>query len=195
VVVCPDGSSVRAAFYQDKQCQVGNISLNSLLSYRKTYALDDWSTMIITVKHTQSQYQEPGFSQKLELVLQRRVKFDIDISFPAGLLTKQINSDVKGYNSFNGISLATLAQFSFYNPNKINKLRPYKVGAGFVAFNAFNLSNSSGVERELGLVVLGSVYPTRSDAKFTFPLYLGGGYLLNKGKLFIMLGPGIGVRL
>ncbi|GAB3295189.1 hypothetical protein [Hymenobacter tenuis] len=195
VVVCPDGSSVRAAFYQDKQCQVGNLSLNSLLSYRKTYDLDDWSTIIITIKHTQSQYQEPGFSQKLELVLQRRVKFDIDISFPAGLLTKQINSDVKGYNSFNGISLATLAQFSFYNPNKINKLRPYKVGAGFVAFNAFNLSQDAAVSRELGLVILGSVYPTRSDAKFTFPLYLGGGYLLNKQRFFFMLGPGIGIRL
>ncbi|UOQ64595.1 hypothetical protein [Hymenobacter volaticus] len=82
IVICPGDNSVRAAFYQDKQCQVGNISLNSLLNARKTYDLDDWSTMIVTVRHTAGQYQEAGFSQKLELVLQRRVKFDIDVSFP-----------------------------------------------------------------------------------------------------------------
>jgi hypothetical protein len=191
--VCPDENSVRAAFYQDKQCQVGNISLNNLLSSRKTYSLDDWSTIIVTVRHNQAQYQEPGFSQKLELVLQRRVKFDIDISFPGGLLTKYKGET--SFTSFGGISLATLAQFSFYHPTKINKLRPYKIGAGFVALNAFNLSQDGNVSRDLGLVVLGSVYPTRSDAKLTFPLYLGGGYLMNKGKPFFLFGPGIGIRL
>ncbi|MBC6698546.1 hypothetical protein [Hymenobacter sp. BT190] len=198
VVVCPDDNSVRAAFYQDKQCQVGNISLNSLLGSRKTYALDDWSTIIVTVRHNPAQYQEAGFSQKLELVLQRRVKFDIDISFPAGLLTKQLNAksgENNNYTAFSGISLATLAQFSFYHPTKINKLRPYKVGAGFVALNAFNLNPNSTAGRDLGIVVLGSVYPTRSDAKLTFPLYLGGGYLVSTGRLFFLFGPGIGVRL
>jgi hypothetical protein len=193
IVVCPDENSVRAAFYQDKQCQVGNISLNNLLSARKTYALDDWSTVIITVRHNQAQYQEAGFTQKLELVLQRRVKFDIDISFPGGLLTKYKGES--SFTSFGGISLATLAQFSFYHPTKINKLRPYKVGAGFVALNAFNLSQDANVNRDLGIVVLGSVYPTRSDAKLTFPLYLGGGYLMNKKSLFFLFGPGIGIRL
>ncbi|OUJ72923.1 hypothetical protein [Hymenobacter crusticola] len=193
IVVCPDESSVRAAFYQDKQCQVGNISLNNLLSARKTYALDDWSTIIVTVRHNQAQYQEPGFTQKLELVLQRRVKFDIDISFPGGLLTKYKGES--SFTSFGGISLATLAQLSFYHPTKINKLRPYKVGAGFVALNAFNLSQDGNVGRDLGIVVLGSVYPTRSDAKLTFPLYLGGGYLMNKRAPFFLFGPGIGIRL
>lgn len=196
VVICPDGKSVRAPFYQDKQCQVGNISLNNLLSARKSYDLDDWSKIIITVKHSQAQYQEPGFTQRLELVLQRRVKFDIDISFPAGLLTKQLGGgETNNYTAFSGISLATLAQLSFYNPNKINKLRPYKVGAGFVALNAFNLSSNANASRDLGLVILGSVYPTRSDAKLTFPLYLGAGYLVNKGQMFFLFGPGIGVRL
>ncbi|MBC8082311.1 MAG: hypothetical protein H7Z21_03810 [Hymenobacter sp.] len=193
VVVCPSDNSVRAPFYQDKQCQVGNLSLNNLLSARKTYDLDDWSTIIITVRHTAAQYQEPGFSQKLELVLQRRVKFDIDVSFPAGLLTKRQGES--GYGSFGGISLAMLAQFSFYHPEKINRLRPYKVGAGFVALNAFNLSENDADDRDLGIVVLGSVYPTRREARLTFPLYLGGGYLLAKGKWFYLLGPGIGVRL
>ncbi|MBD2716193.1 hypothetical protein KBK19_14220 [Microvirga sp. STR05] len=193
VVICPGENSVRAAFYQDKQCQVGNISLNNLLSSRKTYLLDDWSTIIITVRHNSAQYQEAGFTQKLELVLQRRVKFDIDISFPGGLLTKYKGES--SFTSFGGISLATLAQFSFYHPTKINKLRPYKIGGGFVALNAFNLSENPDIKRDLGIVVLGSVYPTRSDAKLTFPLYLGGGYLMNKRSLFFLFGPGIGIRL
>jgi hypothetical protein len=192
IVICPGDNSVRAAFYQDKQCQVGNISLNSLLNARKTYDLDDWSTMIVTVRHTAAQYQEAGFSQKLELVLQRRVKFDIDVSFPGGLLTKYRGES--SYTSFGGISLAMLGQLSFYHPEKINSLRPYKVCDGFVALNAFDLSKEGG-NRDLGLVILGSIYPTRREAKLTFPLYLGGGYLLSKGKPFFLLGPGIGVRL
>ena len=191
IVVCPGDNSVRAAFYQDKQCQVGNISLNNLMS-RKTYDLDDWSTIVITIKHNQGQYQEPGFTQKLELVLKRRIKFDIDVSFPGGLLTKYKGES--SYTSFGGISLAMLGQLSFYHPEKINRLRPYKVGAGFVALNAFDLSKNGG-NRDLGIVVLGSVSPTRRDAKLTFPLYLGGGYLLTLGKPFFLIGPGIGVRL
>ncbi|TGE13845.1 hypothetical protein [Hymenobacter elongatus] len=192
VVVCPGDNSVRAAFYQDKQCQVGSISLNNLLGSRKTYDLDDWSTIIITIKHTQGQYQEAGFTQKLELVLKRRLKFDIDVSFPGGLLTKYRGES--SYTSFGGISLAMLGQLSFYHPEKINRLRPYKIGAGFVALNAFDLSKTGG-NRDLGIVLLGSIYPTRREAKLTFPLYLGGGYLLSTGKPFFLLGPGIGVRL
>ncbi|ALW85782.1 hypothetical protein AUC43_12185 [Hymenobacter sedentarius] len=192
VVICPGDNSPRAVFYSDKQCRTDPLSLNSLLS-RKTYDFDDWSRIVVTVKHQASQYAEPGYTQTVELVLKRRYKFDIDVSFPAGLLTRRQGET--GYGNFGGISLATLAQLSFYSPDKINRLRPYKIGAGFVALNAFNLSQNSTSERDLGIVILGSVYPTRRDAKFTFPLYLGGGRLLGAGKWFYLLGPGIGVRL
>ncbi|WP_400190292.1 hypothetical protein [Hymenobacter sp. B81] len=192
VLVCPGDNSPRAAFYQDKACRADPLSLNSVLG-RKTYDLDDWSRIIVTVKHQAGQYQEPGSTQVVELVLKRTVKFDIDVSFPGGLLTKRAGE--ASYTDFGGISLATLAQFSFYHPEKINRLRPYKIGAGFVALNAFNLTSNASVQRDLGLVVLGSVYPTRRDAKLTFPLYLGGGYLMTKKKPFLMFGPGIGVRL
>ncbi|WP_149867100.1 hypothetical protein [Solirubrum puertoriconensis] len=192
VVICPGDNSPRAAFYQDKQCRTDPLSLNSLLG-RKTYDLDEWSRIVVVVRHQAAQYSEPVSTQTVELVLKRKFKFDIDVSFPAGLLTKRMKET--GYSSFGGISLATLAQFSFYHPEKINRLRPYKVGAGFVAINAFNLSSDPNAYRDLGLVVLGSVYPTRREAKLTFPLYLGGGYLLSKKDWFFLLGPGIGVRL
>ncbi|WP_345235671.1 hypothetical protein [Hymenobacter saemangeumensis] len=192
LLVCPGLNSPRAAFYQDKLCRIDPLSLNSLLG-RKTYDLDDWSRIVVTVKHNPSQYgSEPGYSQTVELVLKRKIKFDVDVSFPTGLLTRRQGEE--GYGNFGGISLATLAQLSFYSPEKINRLRPYKVGAGFVALNAFNLSPDSK-NRDLGIVILGSVYPTRREARLTFPLYLGGGYLLSAGKWFYLLGPGIGVRL
>lgn len=191
IVICPGDQSARAAFYQDKQCRTDPLSLNSVLG-RKTYDLDEWSRIIVTVKHQASQYGDPGYTQTVELVLKRRYKFDIDVSFPAGLLTRKQGDS--GYGDLGGISLATLAQFSFYSPNKINRLRPYKIGAGFVALNAFNLGSSS-TGRDLGVVILGSVYPTRREAKFTFPLYLGGGFLLGTQRWFYMVGPGIGVRL
>jgi hypothetical protein len=44
-------------------------------------------------------------------------------------------------------------------------------------------------------VVIGSLYPTTKDVKLTFPLYMGGGYLLKERKFFFLLGPGISIRL
>ena len=192
LVICPGESSPRYAYYQGNDCQVGNFSLNSILG-RKTYDLDAWYRIIITVRDDARQYGTKGYSQQVELVLRRHVNFDISVSFPAGLLTKYRGES--SYNSFGGISLATLAQLSFYAPDRINKLRPYRIGAGFVALNAFNLTNNKDVNRDLGLVVLGSVVPVRTGARLTFPLYLGGGYLLSAGKPFLLFGPGIGVTL
>jgi hypothetical protein len=190
LVVCPSDPSPRAPYYQDAQCQVGPLNLSTLLSHR-LLDLDDWSRIEITIRHQPGQYSEPGYRQKVELVLQRRMSFDIDVSFPAGLLTRREGDT--GYGNFGGISLATLAQLSFYSPGRINHLRPYKIGAGFVALNAFNLGQDSN-DRDLGVVILGSVSPGHSG-RFTFPLYLGGGRLLGAGKWFYLLGPGIGVRL
>lgn len=192
LVICPGESSPRYAYYQGNDCQVGNFSLNSLLG-RKTYDLDAWYRIIITIRDDARQYGTKGYSQQVELVLRRHVNFDISVSFPAGLLTKYKGEST--YNSFGGISLATLAQLSFYAPDRINRLRPYRIGAGFVALNAFNLSNNADVQRDLGIVILGSVVPVRTGARLTFPLYLGGGYLLTKGTPFLLFGPGIGVTL
>ena len=191
LVVCPGEASPRSAYYQGNDCQVGNFSLNSILA-RKTYDLDAWYRIIITIRDDTRQYTTKGYAQQVELVLRRHVNFDVSVSFPAGLLTKYPGQE--SYTGFSGISLATLAQLSFYAPDRINRLRPYRIGAGFVALNAFNLSqNATG--RDLGLVILGSVVPVRTGARLTFPLYLGGGYLLSAGKPFLLFGPGIGVTL
>jgi hypothetical protein len=192
LVICPGEASPRYAYYQGNDCQVGNFSLNSILG-RKTYDLDAWYRIIINIRSDARQYGSKGYSQQIELVLRRHINFDISVSFPAGLLTKYAGQ--ASYTSFGGISLATLAQLSFYAPDRINRLRPYRVGAGFVALNAFNLSNDPNVQRDLGIVVIGSVVPIRTGARLTFPLYLGGGYLLTQRTPFLLFGPGIGVTL
>jgi hypothetical protein len=188
--VCPTGS-VRSLFYEGGNCVQQDVSLNAYLS-RKTHSLDPWSKIELTIRHKRDKYNGQGFVQKIEIYCQKLVTFDVDVSFPAGLVIKKIGVD--GFPGLGGISLAMLAQFSFYEKDKVRRLRPYKVGAGFLAQNAFNFSPEAQ-DRDLGIVVLGSVYPTRKDSKLSFPLYAGFGYFLNQDKFFYLIGPGIRINL
>lgn len=203
VVVCPGKNSPRFAYYNDKNCQLEPLSLNQHLS-TKTYDLDDWSKIELTVKNDDDKYEEEGYSKKMDIYLSKRYTFDIDVSFPAGLLTigkeervpiAENSNDtitIGGFGNLSGISMAMIAQFSFYYPDRIAKLKPYKIGAGFLALNAFNFNSQN---QDLGIVVLGSLYPTSKNSKLSFPLYVGGGYFLKYSKWFFLIGPGIRVRL
>ncbi|MBN2348710.1 MAG: hypothetical protein JXJ22_07735 [Bacteroidales bacterium] len=194
IVVCPDDNSPRFNYYDQTNCRIEDINLNKYLR-RKTYDLDEWSRILITVKHDKDKYGGSGYQKEIELVLKRNYKFDVDVSFPAGLITISKQDDGQmGFGSLSGISMAMIAQFSFYHPEKIAKYRPYKVGAGFLAFNAFNFSDDNS-SRDVGIVILGSLYPTRRDVKLTFPLFVGGGYFLKDQKWFFLIGPGIRVNL
>jgi hypothetical protein len=199
IVVCPSESSPRFAFYEDKQCNKADINLNNYLS-RKTYDLDEWSRIYITIRHQKDKHNGDGYEQRVELVVKKSYKFDVDVSFPAGLLVKKVGEE--GFGNLGGISLAMIAQFSFYHPEKISKLRPYKFGAGFLAFNAFDFtpprtdSNGNLINnRDVGVVVLASLYPIQRGQKLSFPLFAGGGYFMGQGKFFYLIGPGIQVRL
>ncbi|MBI1226791.1 MAG: hypothetical protein GC192_16265 [Bacteroidetes bacterium] len=192
VVICPGDNSPRFDQYDRSDCQVNNISLNQLLR-RKTFDLDEWSTIEITVRHDPQHHSGQGFSQKTEIILRRYTSFDLDVSFPAGLLTKTFGQD--GFGTLNGVSMAIIAQFSFYHPRRIAKYRPYKFGVGFLALNAFNFSENN-TSRDVGVVVLGSLYSLQNKArKLSFPLYLGAGYFLSEKDFFYLLGPGIRVQL
>ncbi|HYX07822.1 MAG TPA: hypothetical protein VE912_13920 [Bacteroidales bacterium] len=190
LVVCPGENSPRYQYYDRKNCVNDAISLNSYLS-KKTYDLEDWAKIELTVKTRDDKYDGEEITKKLDIILQKTYSFDIDVSFPAGLITYKTKPDEFGGL---GVSMAMIAQFSFYNPNKIAKLRPYKVGAGFVALNAFNLSENN-TSRDLGIVILGSILPVKSGSKLSFPLYLGGGYLVSEKTWFWLIGPGIRVQL
>jgi len=94
----------------------------------------------------------------------------------------------------NGISMGVLAQFKFYRKDRIARLRPYRFGIGTLAFNVFNFSEDN-TNRDLAVVALGSVYPTRKNAKLTLPLYAGFGYMIQENRFFFVLGPGLRIHL
>jgi hypothetical protein len=194
ITVCPGDRSPRHDYYSSGDCRIEDISLNKYLR-NKTYDLDDWSKISITLEHDEDKYETEGYKKELDIVLKRTFSFDIEVSFPAGLITiSKQDSGTMGFGNLSGISMAMIAQFSFYHPEKIAKYRPYKIGAGFLAFNAFNFSEGAA-NRDVGIVILGSLYPTTRDVKLSFPLYVGGGYFLKDEKWFFLIGPGIRVRL
>lgn len=191
IEVCPGERSPRHAFYQGSSCNRQEIRLNSVLS-RKTHSLDPWSRIEIRIRHKKDRYGGEGYEQRVGIYLQRNTTFDVDVSFPAGLVIKRVGVD--GFPGLSGISLAMLAQFSFYEQGQVRRMKPYKLGAGFLAQNAFNF-NPDVEDRDLGIVILGSVYPTRRDSKLSFPLYGGAGYFLNNSRFFFLIGPGIRIAL
>lgn len=196
IVICPDINSPRYEHYPDKDCNLDYFNLNQFIR-KKTHTLDLWSRINIKISHNSIKYSGEGFSKEFDLILRKDYSFDIEVSFPAGLITvskPNPDSEDDRFGQLTGISIAMIAQFTFYHPDKINSIRPYKIGAGFLALNTFNFSDT-GENRDIGVVLLGSLYPTTKDAKLTFPLYFGGGYLLKDTKFFLLLGPGIRIRL
>lgn len=191
VVVCPGDNSPRRPFYNLGDCQKMPINLNDYLIH-KTYQLEAFTQIQITIKHDEGKYSTKGYTRKINIILTRRTHFDIQVSFPAGLVVKQFKEP--GFGALSGISTSVLAQMSFYDPTRIGKLRPYSIGAGFIALNAFNFSSAATNERDLGLVVLGSITPINKSSKFSIPIYVGGGYLLKASSWFVVFGPGIQVN-
>ncbi|MEM7573132.1 MAG: hypothetical protein AAF433_09540 [Bacteroidota bacterium] len=191
--ICPE-RSVRSSFYGELRCQSEPISISQLIR-RGIFGLDPWTKISLRIRHQTNRYPgDPGFESRIEFVLSQRSTFDIDVSFPAGLVIQRAGES--GFGNLGGISLATIAQFSFFQPNKIAQTKPYKFGVGFLALDAFNFSDNSN-NRDLGAVALLSLYPLRTEysSRLSFPLYLGGGYFLNDRKWFFVFGPGIRVRL
>lgn len=190
ITVCPGSTSPRSFSYTSPSgCMNEGVSINKYLS-NKTHSLENWSTVELIIKHRQNVYGGRGHTERIEIIKEKQVTFDVDLSIPAGLIIKK--AGVPGFPGLSGISLSMLAQFSFYQKGEIQKLRPYKIGAGFLAQNAFNFNPEA--ERDLGIVILGSVYPTKKGRKFSFPLYAGFGYFLNEDKFFYLIGPGIRIN-
>jgi len=188
IVVCPGPYSPRDGFYRGN-CSSNVINVNNYLN-KKTYDIESWSKITVEITNDKNIYGGVGFKETVEIIYEKYWRFDIEVSFPAGLVT--YGSESAG--NLTGISMAMIAQFSFYQKNRINRLQPFKVGAGFLALDAFNFSENDD-NRDLAIVILGSLYPTRKDKKLTFPLYFGGGYKLNAEEFFFLIGPGIRISL
>ncbi len=190
IVVCPGSNSPRSfAYTSSTGCMNEVISINDYLS-NKTHSLANWAKIELIIKHRKNVYGGQGYTSRVEIIKAKYVAFDVDLSIPAGLIIKKVGEP--GFPGLSGISLSMLAQFSFYQRGEIQKLRPFKIGAGFLAKNAFNFNENA--ERDLGIVILGSVYPTKKNRRFSFPLYAGMGYFLNESKFFFLIGPGVSIN-
>lgn len=190
IVICPGRGSPRYFNYvENNDCSNTHFSVNDYLS-NKTHSMNNWAKVEITVRHRKGKYSGSGYTERIEIIKEKLVVFDVDISIPAGLLIKKVGVD--GFPGLSGVSLSMLGQFSFYQKGEIQRLRPYKIGAGFLAKNAFNFNPEA--ERDLGIVILGSVYPSKKERKISFPLYAGFGYFLNEEKFFYLIGPGVRIN-
>jgi len=195
IVICPGTRSPRSEHYNLNDCVLSRFDLNKYFR-QKTSNLEIWSQVKMKVSHQSNKYSSNGSTKEFDMILRKPSSFDIEVSFPAGLITVQKPDPGSDDNlgQLTGISIAMIGQFTFYHPEKINVQRPYKIGAGFLALNTFNFSDNVD-NRDIGIVVLGSLYPTTKDVKLTFPLYFGGGYQLKNQKWFLLIGPGIRIRL
>lgn len=191
IVVCPGEDSPRHFIYNGSSgdCLNEMISVNDFIS-NKTHELQHWAKVELIIRHRKDRYNGNGYSERIEIIKEKLVTFDVDLSIPAGLLIKKVGVD--GFPGLTGVSLSMMGQFSFYQKGEIQRLRPYKVGAGFLAKNAFNFNPEA--DRDLGIVILGSVYPTKKGSRFSFPLYAGFGYFLNEERFFYLIGPGIQIN-
>ncbi len=187
VVICPGENSMRAKFYDTKDCRKTAINLNDFLG-QKTYDLESWSRVEIVIKHKEARYTTSVYSKKIVFIKEKKWAFDLQVSFPAGMLVKKFNTE--GVGNLTGISTSVIAQAAFYDPQRIGRLKPYTIGVGFIAVDAFSLSANSA-NKDLGIVVLGSLYPVKKEKKFSFPIFAGVGYLLKSNTMFVVFGPGV----
>lgn len=188
--IVPGKESERYDGYDRSNASSPTIKLNDIM-VNKTHELKPWSQIEITVAHTKQKYGGEGYAQHVQVYRSDNFTMDIEVSFPAGLLAKNLSEP--GIGSLTGLSIASMANFSFYRKGQINKLQPFRVGAGFVALNAFSsLTNSTGEAKDdIGIVMLASFRPLNPDSKVNFPLYAGFGYLFRSESMFLLIGPGI----
>ncbi|HAP62509.1 MAG TPA: hypothetical protein DCR93_24435, partial [Cytophagales bacterium] len=191
IKITPAPVSPRYVYYSQDKATDGVIRLNDYLA-NKTYDWKPWTQVEITVRHKPGTYGAAGQTRKLILMPSQRVNLQLEVSFPAGLLTKRFNQP--GIGNLTGISTAALVQASFYQPGKINKLSPWKVGGGFLALNALSSLTDNAEDKDLGVLGMVSFYPINSDSKVKFPLHAGLGYLFKNNTVFLVVGPGVQVN-
>ncbi|MFI5221697.1 MAG: hypothetical protein ACHQK8_05185 [Bacteroidia bacterium] len=188
LVVCPGEQSPRNGHYDETDCNEPVINVNDYLDH-KTYNLPAFTQIVIRISHDENKYDDTkGYKKKIRLILVRKYNYDLQLSFPTGLLVKDFGEG-GGINNLSGISAAVLFNITPYEEKNPGKLKPYSLGAGFLALNALNLSTTASTD--LGIVIMGTVQPFRKNAKFSVPIYLGYGYFVKSGRFFEILGPGL----
>ncbi len=189
VKLVPDKTSIRHLGYDHSNESPPILRINDIL-VNKTYDLRPWSKVEITISHHKDHYNGHGQSTKAVIYRSDNFAVDIEVSFPAGLFVVPIGATSE-VSSLTGLSVASMANFTFYKKAQIKKEQPIRLGLGFIALNAINSIASNNDESDIGAVALLSFQPLHSDSKVNFPLYAGFGYLFKSENLFLLIGPGI----
>ncbi len=189
IKIVPGESSVRHEGYSKANAANPMIRLNDIM-VNKTHELRPWSRIELTIRHDKANYGGEGYSEHVQIYRSAKFTVAVEVSFPAGLLAKRL--DEPGIGSLTGLSVASMAQVSFYKKNEINKLNPLSVGLGFIFLNAFSSLTRGGEDQgDIGMVSLIRFQPLHADSKVNFPLYAGLGYLFKSDSMFLLIGPGI----
>ncbi|MEN8251233.1 MAG: hypothetical protein ABFS32_20030, partial [Bacteroidota bacterium] len=188
IKIVPSENSIRHDGYSMSNASNPRISFNDIM-VNKTFELKPWTRMEIVVRHNKSKYGGIGYSQRIQIYRSEDFTLSVEVSFPAGLLAKRL--DTPGVGNLTGLSIASMAQISFYKKGEINKLNPLSVGIGFIMMNAFNSIASTEDTSDIGMVSLLRFQPLRAESKVNFPIYAGFGYLFKAETTFLLIGPGI----
>lgn len=188
--IVPDESSIRFASYDRRKATPNVLRLNDYMA-NKTYNLKPWSRIEIVIKHREDKYGEDGYQQKMIIIRSEAFSADLQVSFPAGLLSKRFNQ--AGIGNLTGISTAAMANFTFYKKDQIAKVSPVRLGLGFIALNALSslTTDIDEDEKDIGIVTMVTFFPINTQSKIKFPLYAGAGYLFKSDTMFLLIGPGI----
>jgi len=188
--IVPDETSIRYASYDRKKATPDVLRINDYMA-NKTFNLKPWSRIEIFIKHHEDKYGEDGFQQKLIIIRSEAFSTDLQVSFPAGLLSKRFNQS--GIGNLTGISTAAMANLTFYKKDQIAKVAPVRFGVGFIALNALSslTADINEDEKDIGIVTMVTFFPINSESKIKFPLYAGMGYLFKSNTMFMLIGPGI----
>lgn len=188
VCICPGPASPRNEWY-DAPCVEGNLKLNDLLE-TPSYELPGWSRLHIEISHQADRYEEAPKKRSFDIIPRLTWEVGLEVSMPVPIILARFNGAAS--DNLTSVGLGAFAQLRFYRERGINELVPVQASLGIMSTDVFSFETSP--QRDWALCAFAAFYPITSKQRWSVPLYLGGGYLLDEEAGFFFLGPGLSVQ-
>ena len=188
VCVCPGANSPRSEAY-DAPCVEGVVKLNDLLK-TPSYELPGWSRIRVEVAHQADRYKEPVKKRSFSIIQRLTWEVGLEVALPVPIILARFNGEQA--DNLSSVGLGAFAQLRFYRKRGINELVPVQASLGVMATDVFSFASSP--RRDWALCGLAAFYPITSKQRWSIPLYVGGGYLLDAETFFFFMGPGLSVQ-
>lgn len=188
VCICPGAASPRSERY-DVPCVEGNLKLNDLLE-TPTYELPGWSRIHIEVSHQADRYQEPPQKRSFDIIQRLTWEVGLEVAMPVPIILARFNGGAA--DNLTSVGLGAFAQLRFFRERGINELVPVQASLGIMSTDVFSFETSP--QRDWALCAFAAFYPITGKQRWSIPLYLGGGYLMNEETGFFFMGPGLSVQ-